>query len=217
MLNVYSMGAELLEPVGLGLHHSGLEVHGKEWTFSSGGVFSHTPRQAPGVKFSHAIVIADIRMSSKKVEDIVRDLRSDYPGSSYNLLNKNCNIFANDLAVALTGKSVPGYVNRLARLGKCFSCLLPQSLRGQSPVNEFDSVGSSGGRYVRRGVSAPSAFTGAGRSLSSSTSPSTSSSSSSSSSSSFSTSSAKLNAAERRRLQAAAAARRLSSNSDTNS
>ena len=207
VLNVYRMnaGAEWLESLGIGLYHSGLEVHGKEWTFSSGGVFSHAPREPGMVQFSHAVVIGEVRLSSKQVEDAVSRLRADYAGSSYNLLKKNCNVFANDLSMALTGKAVPGYVNRLARLGACFSCLLPNELRDQSPVNEFDSVGGSGG-VARRAQPLVASFTGVGRSLASS-------SSSSPASSAANSESAPQTAAERRRLMAAAAASRRLSNS----
>ena len=30
------------------IHHSGVAVHGAEWTFAQGGVFSHAPAAPPG-------------------------------------------------------------------------------------------------------------------------------------------------------------------------
>jgi hypothetical protein len=55
VLNVYDLSApaqnDMLVFLGLGAFHSGVEVHGVEWTFGSGGpgIFSHAPRAAPNV------------------------------------------------------------------------------------------------------------------------------------------------------------------------
>ena len=160
-------------------------VHGKEWTFSSGGVFSHAPRAAPSVQFSHAVVVERCTCRAKS-GGYCRGYVLILSGRA--IIAKNCNVFANDLAIALTGKAIPGYVNRLARIGVCFSCLLPNHLRDQSPVNEFDGAGGG----ARRGPAPVVSFTGTGRSLSSSSSSTESSSS--------------QTASERRRLMAAAAA-----------
>lgn len=48
-------------------------------------------------------------------------LAEDYPGNAYNLITKNCNHFCNDVCVRLTGKPIPKWVNRLARLGMHFT------------------------------------------------------------------------------------------------
>ena len=61
-------------------------------------------------------------------------LRRDFPGPSYDLLKRNCNTFTETMVKVLTGKSVPGYVNRLANLGAVAHdfapCLLPTSIVG---------------------------------------------------------------------------------------
>ena len=115
----------------------GHEVHGREYTFSSGGVFHHTPKAAPGVKFRGSVVLGTVRMSSREVEDVVGRLRDRFPGDSYHILKRNCNSFAEELCMELTGgQRPPGWVNRLARLGACVSCCLPASLTDGSPVNE---------------------------------------------------------------------------------
>ena len=36
----------------------------------------------------------------------------------------------------LLNKSIPGYVNRLAGMGSMVSCLMPQALTGQAPIND---------------------------------------------------------------------------------
>ncbi|KAE8718784.1 hypothetical protein F3Y22_tig00109987pilonHSYRG00012 [Hibiscus syriacus] len=92
---------------GFGIYHSGIEVHGKEYGFGAhdfpiSGVFEVEPRSCPA---------------------------SEYHGDTYHLISKNCNHFTDDMAHRLTGKSIPGWVNRMARLGSLCSCLLPESLQ----------------------------------------------------------------------------------------
>ncbi|XP_017699845.1 deSI-like protein At4g17486 isoform X3 [Phoenix dactylifera] len=53
----------------------------------------------------------------------------DYHGDTYHLISKNCNHFTDDVSLRLTGRPIPGWVNRLARLGTVCNCLLPESLR----------------------------------------------------------------------------------------
>ena len=170
-LNVYDLSPANdngLHAIGLGFYHSGLEVHGKEYTFSSSGIFYHSPKQAPGVKHRESIVVGEVRMSSAEVESIVNDMRQDFVGERYNVLACNCNSFANQLCMRLTGDRCPGYVNRLARLGNCFSCCLPRDLTGASPVN--DPSHSGGGQFGGR-AAAPTrrSFVGTGQTLGSST------------------------------------------------
>jgi deubiquitinase DESI2 len=59
----------------------------------------------------------------------------------------------------LLNRSIPGFVNRLAGLGSMVSCLMPQALTGNAPVNREgqDSGTSSGSRMT---ASAP--FSGPG-------------------------------------------------------
>jgi len=57
-VNVYDLtGAnEALYQIGLGTYHSGIEVHGTEYTFAGGaGVFSHLPQQAQGAVFRERV------------------------------------------------------------------------------------------------------------------------------------------------------------------
>lgn len=44
-------------------------------------------------------------------------MASEYHGDTYHLISKNCNHFTDDISGRLTGKRLPGWVNRLARLG----------------------------------------------------------------------------------------------------
>jgi hypothetical protein len=99
ILHIYDLaeaGAlnETLVDVGLGLYHSGVEVHGVEWTFAAGagsGIVSHTPGQPGG---GH--VLRDSRclgataLSARDVDALVARLRPQWPGSRYHILRCKC-------------------------------------------------------------------------------------------------------------------------------
>lgn len=136
VLNVYD-----LTPVnsytywfGFGIFHSGIEVHGKEYGFGAhdfpvSGVFEVEPRSCPGFIYRSSIPLGRINMPPSEFRTFIECTASEYRGDTYNLISKNCNHFTNDIAWRLTGKHIPGWVNRLARLGGLCGCLLPESLQ----------------------------------------------------------------------------------------
>mmetsp|Transcript_19636 Transcript_19636/g.24769 ORF Transcript_19636/g.24769 Transcript_19636/m.24769 type:complete len:257 (-) Transcript_19636:60-830(-) len=151
-LNVYDLSPanDYLYHVGFGLHHSGIEILGKEYTFAGGaGIFDHSPQEAPGAKHRERLELGIFEGTSSDVSSIINDLRTQFSPDSYNLITKNCNSFANAFSWALLRKVIPPHVNRLADLGNCCSCLLPKKLLENSPVN--DSSSSSSGYQVYGG------------------------------------------------------------------
>ncbi|KAK9101781.1 hypothetical protein Sjap_019035 [Stephania japonica] len=134
-LNVYD-----LSPIngyaywlGLGVYHSGVEVHGVEYAFGAHdspttGIFEVEPRECPGFMFRKSIPIGRTELDRKQVRALMEKLSEDYKGNSYNLITKNCNHFCNDASLRLTNKPIPRWVNRLARIGFMCNCVLPASL-----------------------------------------------------------------------------------------
>lgn len=114
VLNVYDLSPsaqnDALVLLGLGAFHSGVEVHGVEWTFGSGGsgIFSHAPKGAPNVPLRSSIVLGETQASAREVEAVVAGMRPEWPGRKYSLIACNCNHFADDLVVRLIGVRVPG-------------------------------------------------------------------------------------------------------------
>jgi hypothetical protein len=54
LLNIYDLSPanDALWAIGFGLHHSGVEILGSEYSYASGGgVFENTPKQAAGARF----------------------------------------------------------------------------------------------------------------------------------------------------------------------
>lgn len=116
---------------GLGVFHSGIEILGREYCFGghpepSTGVFEIAPRQAPDAKFRQAIHIGNCQLDQQSLQRVLNSFTDTWAGNSYSLLSRNCNHFADELSVALTGMRTPGWVNRLAFIGERFKGFLPE-------------------------------------------------------------------------------------------
>ncbi|KAL9330839.1 hypothetical protein ACSQ67_000449 [Phaseolus vulgaris] len=119
--------------LGLGVYHSGVQVHGVEYGFGAHerdttGIFEVEPRHCPGFTFRKSILIGSTDMGAKEVRELMERMAEEYSGNTYHLIQKNCNHFCDDVCGKLTGKSTPRWVNRLARLGFLCNCVLPPSL-----------------------------------------------------------------------------------------
>ncbi|XP_002465054.2 deSI-like protein At4g17486 isoform X2 [Sorghum bicolor] len=135
-LNVYD-----LTPVngyvywaGLGVFHSGIEVHGVEYAFgahdySISGVFEVEPRQCPGFKFRRSICMGTTCLDPLQIREFMEIQSVNYNGDTYHLISKNCNHFCEDICKRLTGNLIPKWVNRLARMGAVCNCILPVPLK----------------------------------------------------------------------------------------
>lgn len=53
------------------------------------------------------------------IREFIEGLACDYYGDTYHLISKNCNHFTDDVSTKLVGRRIPGWVNRLAKLGAC--------------------------------------------------------------------------------------------------
>ena len=146
-LNLYDLSPanDCLYPLGFGLHHSGVEIMGSEYSFASGGgVFESPPGEAPGAKFRERIELGDFDGGSSELTAVLDRLRSNgFGADEYHLVRKNCNHFANALVWALLRKPIPPHVNRLADVANCFVWLLPKKLLQDSPVGPDGRPGGS--------------------------------------------------------------------------
>ncbi|KAA8522189.1 hypothetical protein F0562_012862 [Nyssa sinensis] len=121
---------------GLGIFHSGIEVHGLEYGFGAheqptSGVFEVEPRSCPGFIFRRSVLLGSTDMSRSEFRSFMEHLSAKYHGDTYHLIAKNCNHFTDEVCMQLTGKPIPGWVNRLAQLvsGSFCNCLLPESIK----------------------------------------------------------------------------------------
>ena len=191
IINVYDLhdSNEYLIHVGLGFYHTGVEIHGVEYTFSNDGVQRHQPRgaQAP---FRIPIRIGTIKMTSADVDRAVSDLSAtSFRPGTYDLRSKNCNHFSEALCLVLAQRSPPGWINRIACIGSYCDCLFPNN-NTSSSATQADAISRP-----RRTV-----FSGNGYTLASSSAPLTSTTTTSNSS---------VSLTDRRKLAADAALRRM--------
>jgi len=136
--------------IGMGIHHSGVQVHGREWAFGGGnddgsGIWCAQPRVAPpGVVFRSAHSLGRTRMTPDEVTRLMTALgtqRGGYRARDYHLLKRNCNTFVVAASAALLEKTParerrrpPGWINRLAGVAQRAQCLLPPGLALEATV-----------------------------------------------------------------------------------
>uniref|UniRef100_A0A5B7ADX4 Putative PPPDE thiol peptidase family protein n=1 Tax=Davidia involucrata TaxID=16924 RepID=A0A5B7ADX4_DAVIN len=135
-LNVYDLTPinNYLYWFGFGIFHSGIEVHGLEYgygahEYSTSGVFEVEPKSCPGFIFRRSVLLGSTDMSRSEFRSFMEHLSAKYHGDTYHLIAKNCNHFTDEVCMRLTGKPIPGWVNRLAQLGSFCNCILPESIK----------------------------------------------------------------------------------------
>ncbi|KAA8498101.1 DeSI-like protein [Porphyridium purpureum] len=116
---------------GLGLFHSGVQVHDKEYAFGghmydTTGIFTTAPRDAPEAVFRSSHFMGYTSVDEDTLAGMIDALNETYKGISYNLLRRNCNHFADELCFLLTGRHAPAWINRMAWLGTQVQCVLPE-------------------------------------------------------------------------------------------
>ncbi|CAM9776904.1 unnamed protein product, partial [Choristocarpus tenellus] len=147
IINVYDLhpANEYGYSFGLGAYHSGVEIGGREYTFAGGGgIFDHSPREAPNARFREAVKMGTYQGGTSELNRALDALREEFALHRYNVLSRNCNSFSSALCEQLLGRPGPGWINRLAWMGSWFSCLVPPQMLGEAPVNEG---GAGGGGY----------------------------------------------------------------------
>ncbi|KAL1548003.1 deSI-like protein [Salvia divinorum] len=142
-LNVYDLtpANKYLYWFGLGFYHSGIEVHGLEYAFGAdveptSGVFEVEPRHCPDYVLRRSILLGSTDMSRSEICSFMDLIADQYQGNTYNLIYKNCNHFTDEVSHCLTGKRIPGWVNRLARIGSVIESVLPESAQ-TTPLRQF--------------------------------------------------------------------------------
>lgn len=81
------------------------------------GVFEVEPKTCPGFIYRCSVSLGHTNKSYSEFRNFIVSVASEYHGDTYHLMSKNCNHFTDDMAQRLTGKGIPGWVNRLARIG----------------------------------------------------------------------------------------------------
>ncbi|KAF2301492.1 hypothetical protein GH714_025103 [Hevea brasiliensis] len=90
--------------LGLGVYHSGVQVHGVEYAFgaheySTTGIFEGEPKQCDGFTFRKTILIGKTEMGLAEVRAVMEELAEEYKGNAYNLIPRTVTISAMMLAL----------------------------------------------------------------------------------------------------------------------
>jgi len=102
-----------------GAFHTGVEVFGLEWSFGmtmddSTGVACVNPKQDPDHSYRETIDMGIVNISPQEFSKMMGRLRDEWPGSSYQLLSRNCHHFSDCLLRELGVGYLPSWCNSLA-------------------------------------------------------------------------------------------------------
>mmetsp|Transcript_42398 Transcript_42398/g.51412 ORF Transcript_42398/g.51412 Transcript_42398/m.51412 type:complete len:242 (+) Transcript_42398:399-1124(+) len=105
-----------------GLFHTAVEIYGREYSFGfverGTGVFSCAPTECEMHSYNHAVSMGEVDLTPDEVSQILNLLAVEWPGSSYDLLKRNCCSFCQEFAERLgVGHMFPGWVVRFANIG----------------------------------------------------------------------------------------------------
>lgn len=133
-LHVYDIGDggggsllnRILKPLGTGAFHCGVEVHGREWSYSDindatsstmTGVFSCAPRRCLGHAYKQSIAMGKTSMSQREVIMLVKLMAREWLIGGYDLLRRNCCHFSNEFCIRMGVGTIPSWVTSLAGAG----------------------------------------------------------------------------------------------------
>ncbi|CAD6190064.1 unnamed protein product [Caenorhabditis auriculariae] len=67
-------------------------------------------------KFRESIVVGETDLTASDVRNLIKQLGDEFRGDRYHLISRNCNHFSSVFTRCLTGKEIPGWINRLANV-----------------------------------------------------------------------------------------------------
>lgn len=113
------------------VRHTGIEVFGKEYTFSMSGVTTCNPRQSRIGNYVKSYSLAHIELTQNQFAQILDALGKIYRPNTYNFIYKNCNHFCDDLYYLLCGRRLLFQFMFYSRLGKVFGKMKSIGFCGQ--------------------------------------------------------------------------------------
>jgi hypothetical protein len=123
----------MLWTVGASLLHSGVVINNKEYAYGGHdkrgmtGVYWTKPKtEPPGGTWKCEVLQGFTVSPQAEIDAIIKEASEAFQGTSYNLLNKNCNHFTQYLCEKLTGRPGPGWLNRAASIGVALPCVVPK-------------------------------------------------------------------------------------------
>lgn len=100
------------------VRHTGIEVFGKEYTFSMSGITICAPRKSKIGNYEKSYNLAHVQLTHAQFGEILDALGKIYRPNTYNFIYKNCNHFCDDLFHLLCGRRLFFQFMVYSRLGK---------------------------------------------------------------------------------------------------
>ncbi|KAK5014787.1 hypothetical protein LTR39_002965 [Cryomyces antarcticus] len=124
----------MLWTLGGSLLHSGVVIKDKEYAYGGhdqpgvSGVYWTSPQsELPGATYRCKLVQGLSSHSDAEIQDTINEAARKFQGTTYNILTNNCNHFTSYLCEQLTSKPTPTWLNRAARIGLAFPCVVPKA------------------------------------------------------------------------------------------
>ncbi|KAL8454444.1 hypothetical protein Emed_000165 [Eimeria media] len=108
----------VMRPLGAGAFHAGVEVYGQEYCFGqtpddSSGISVCLPRQHPAHVYRETVLMGPTDLGFDEFASLIEAVKFEWPGSSYDVLSRNCVDFADHLCVLLGVGHIPAWLFRL--------------------------------------------------------------------------------------------------------
>lgn len=121
------------------VRHTGIEVFGKEYTFSMSGITVCNPRKSSIGHYVKSYKLAYINLTHSQFQQILDALEKIYRPNTYNFVYKNCNHFCDDLSHLLCGKRLLFKFMFYSRLGKMLGKMKSIGLCGAETADRFSA------------------------------------------------------------------------------
>jgi hypothetical protein len=170
-LHIYDVGGssaikhmnDTLRRLGTGVYHTGIEVHGQEWSYAirlnsdcsrqaGCGITVTQPCEDPSHCYRESVLLGETDLSDEEVAQILRDMLPAWRSEQYNFLNNNCQTFCSEFSKHLQCKPLPAWVTSAAAAGLnltgAFAVTAEENASGPTFLGcRFSSCASSASSY----------------------------------------------------------------------
>jgi len=134
----------LLNAVGTGAFHGGVEVYGKEWSYGytkhGTGVFCNAPRGCKMHRYRESVEMGQTSLSRHTVENLIGGLEWTWQGVQYSVLERNCVTFCDELCRLLGVNPVPDRVKHLSSTGATLQRHISRTLTNTQLAQENAAI-----------------------------------------------------------------------------
>lgn len=144
-----------LVSLGIGLYHTGVEVNGAEYSFSSQGISRTPPRLPDFGTFKEQMNLGRFSGSMNDLQVKLERMRTTtFREGMYDIVHLNCNHFSDALCFELIHMHIPEWVNRAAALA---GSVAPKGAQPTADTSGFAPLGqvSNKSPIYSSGVSKP--------------------------------------------------------------